>query len=251
MNKKLCKEFFNVIIIIGDDNMVKQKIIISFLYIVLISIFTIITLIIINKNIVFKNYYKASDFNIKTIYSTMDYDKDNIDDYSEFVLGARKDAKKKPTYINKYYESSYPPDNEGVCTDVIWRAFKNAGYSLRNMIDNDIKNYPQDYPNIKKRDVNIDFRRVINQKIFFSKYAENLTLDIEKIEKWQPGDIVIFEDKHIGIISDHRNKKGQPYVIHNNGQPSREEDYLSKKKITAHYRFNASKIPTKILKVWK
>ena len=33
-----------------------------------------------------------------------------------------------------------PPDTEGVCTDVIWRAFKNAGYSLKDMVDEDIKN---------------------------------------------------------------------------------------------------------------
>lgn len=228
----------------------KRNIISSFIFIVIIVIFTIIVLTVMNNNFIPKEYYKASDFNIKTIYSDSDYDDDNIDDYSELVVGARKDAQKKPTYISKYYDNSYPPDNEGVCTDVIWRAFKQAGYSLRDMIDQDIKNSPSDYPNIKNRDKNIDFRRVKNQKIFFSKYAENLTLDPEEIKEWQPGDIVVFEDKHIGIISDRRNKKGIPYVIHNGGQPNREEDYLTKQEITGHYRFNASKIDKNILKKW-
>ncbi len=229
----------------------KKNIISSFIIIIIIAIFTIVVLTVMNNNFIPKEYFKASDFNIKTIYSKSDYDDDNIDDYSEFVIGARKDAKKSPTYISKYYDNSYPPDNEGVCTDVIWRAFKQAGYSLRDMIDEDIKNNPNDYPNIKYRDKNIDFRRVMNQKTFFSKYSLILTTSTKKIGEWQPGDIVVFEDKHIGIISDRRNKDGIPYVIHNGGQLNREEDYLTKQKITGHYRFDATKIDKEVLKPWE
>lgn len=228
----------------------KRNIISAFIFIVIIVIFTLIVLTVMNKFFVPKEYYKSSYFGIKTIYSEMDYDDDNIDDYSDFVLGARKDAQKKPTYISKYYENSYPPSNEGVCTDVIWRAFKQAGYSLRDMIDEDIKNNPEDYPNIKTRDKNIDFRRVINQKIFFEKYAQSLTTSTKRVSEWQPGDIVVFEDKHIGIISDRRNKKGIPFIIHNGGQLNREEDYLTSRKVTGHYRFDATKIDEKILKPW-
>lgn len=229
---------------------VKKNIISSFIIIIVIAIFTIIVLTVMNNKFIPKEYYKASDFDIKTIYSKSDYDDDNIDDYSEFVIGARKDAQKKPTYISKYYANSYPPSNEGVCTDVIWRAFKQAGYSLRDMIDEDIKNNPKDYPNIKNRDKNIDFRRVMNQKVFFSKYGITLTTSTKKIGEWQPGDIVVFEDKHIGIISDRRNADGVPYVIHNSGQLNREEDYLTKKEITGHYRFDATKLDKNLLKPW-
>lgn len=229
----------------------RKSILRTFIFIVVIIIFTIVTLGIMSSyNLIPKEYYKASDFDIKTIYGKTDYDDDNIDDYTDFVLGARKDAENKPKYISKYYENSYPPANEGVCTDTVWRAFKNAGYSLRDMIDNDIKNNPKDYPNIKERDKNIDFRRVSNQKTFFEKYAISLTLDPKKIEEWQPGDIVVFENKHIGIISDRRNKDGITLVIHNGGQPNREEDYLTKSKITAHYRFDASKVPKEVLVKW-
>lgn len=228
----------------------KKNVVSSFLVIILIAVFTIIVLTIMNNYFIPKQYYKASDFKIKTIYSKSDYNDNHIDDYSDFVLGARKDAKRKPTYISKYYDTSYPPSNEGVCTDVIWRAFKEAGYSLRDMIDQDIKNYPEDYPNVKTRDKNIDFRRVMNQKSFFSKYAKSYTLDYKKIEEWQPGDIVVFEDKHIGIISDRRNKNGIPFVIHNGGQLNREEDYLTKSKITGHYRFDVTKIDEIVLKPW-
>lgn len=224
----------------------------TFLFIVIIALFTIGVLYIMDYyNLIPKDYFKASDFSIKTIYSKMDYDNDRIDDYTDFVLGARHDAENHPTYISKYYDNSYPPENEGVCTDVIWRAFKNAGYSLRDMVDEDIKNNPDDYPNIEYRDKNIDFRRVGNLKIFFTRYSISLTLDYDEISEFQPGDIVIFDDSHIGIISDRRNSKGIPYVIHNYGQPIREEDFIGKSKLTAHFRFDASKIDENILKPWK
>ena len=184
-----------------------RKSIKTFILIFIIIIFTVVVMLLMNYfNLIPKKYYKASEFKIKTIYSSVDFDKDGIDDYSDFVLGARKDAENKPTYISKYYDNAYPPDNEGVCTDVIWRAFKNAGYSLRDMVSEDIKEHREDY-NIEYIDANIDFRRVMNLAVYFSHTSESLTLDYEKIEEWQPGDIVIFENKHIGIISDEIKKE--------------------------------------------
>ena len=85
-----------------------------------------------------------------------------------------------------------------------------------------------------------------NLEVFFSKYALNLTLDVNDISEWQPGDIVVFDSRHIGIISDRRNKQGDAYVIHNSGQPNREEDVLRKRAkkdpISGHFRWDASKI---------
>ena len=56
----------------------------------------------------------------------------------------------------------------------------------------------------------------------------------------EPGDIVVFGTSHIGIISDKRNKKGIPYLIHNGGQPLREEDilelYNQYENISGHFR---------------
>ena len=232
---------------------VKNGLIKSFLYIAIIIIFCVLMMILLKHfGIISKKYYTAKDFDIKTIHSKVDYDYDNIDDYTDIILGARNSEKNKPSYVSKYYDDAYPPDNEGVCTDVVWRAFKNAGYSLKDMVDKDIKNHIEDYPDIREPDPNIDFRRVSNLKVFFNKYAINLTLDYNDIEEWQPGDIVIFEgQKHIGIISDRRNEDGIPYVIHNRGQYSREEEYLTKSTISGHYRFDASLIDKEILVAWK
>lgn len=195
--------------------------------------------------------YSGEDFEIATLYSKVDFDDDGVDDYTDILNGARIDAENHPQYDDSYYDGGYPPDNIGVCTDVVWRAFKNAGYNLREMVDADITLRPESYPTITKKDKNIDFRRVVNLHVFFEKYAISLTVDIEDISQWQAGDIVIFgNDKHIGIVSDKRNKKGQPYIIHNSGQPKREEDYLKRAVVTGHYRFDASLIDASMLTRW-
>ena len=78
-----------------------------------------------------------------------------------------------------------------------------------------------------------------------------LTKDINNIGEWMPGDVVIFgNNKHIGIVSNYRNKNGVAYIIHNGGQPIREEDYLTRAKVTKHYRFDATKIDDDILIRW-
>ncbi len=192
-----------------------------------------------------KPHYTAEDFNIKTLQSTVDFDGDGIDDYADILAGAKKDAQNRPHYRSAYYQGGYPPENEGVCTDLVWRAFRAAGYSLREMVDADVRNRPEAYPHIEKSDANIDFRRVTNLHIFFEQYAKAQTSDIDAIDQWQPGDIVIFgNNKHIGIVSDRRNAKGQPYILHNGGQFQREEDYLPRANVTAHYRFDASVVPS-------
>lgn len=201
-------------------------------------------------NFIPKKKYLASDFDIVEIKSMIDYNNNGIDDYTDILNGAKLDAKNKPRYISTYYSGGYPKDNEGVCTDLVWRAFKEAGYSLKDMIDNDIEKNLDDY-NISVIDKNIDFRRVANLRVFFDKYAITLTNDKNIIEEWMPGDIVIFGDnKHIGIVSNYRNKLGISYIIHNGGQPVREEDYLMRGKVTKHYRFDASKIDESILYGW-
>lgn len=188
--------------------------------------------------------YTGEDFGIETIHSPNDQDKDGIDDYTDILLGAKEEAKRHPVYRSKYYAGGYPPESEGVCTDVIWRAFEHAGYSLKDMVDEDIAANIEAYPRVMeigKADPNIDFRRVKNLKVFFERNSQNLTTDLTDISAWQPGDIVVFGDSHIGIISNIRNEKGIPYLIHNTGQKHFEEDVLESyhkfTPISGHFRF--------------
>ena len=197
-------------------------------------------------------WYGPAHFGIETVKSTMDYDGDGTDDYTDIMLGARQDAENHPAYDDRYWDSGYPPEDIGVCADVIWRAFKNAGYNLRDMMDADIAARIDAYPRVSERDDNIDFRRVKNQRVFFDTYALSLTLDPGEIDAWQPGDIVIWgADKHIGIVSNRRNHNGRAYVIHNAGQLRREEDALMHGEITGHYRFDASRIDPDVLVAWQ
>ena len=201
-------------------------------------------------NLIPHKKYLANDFNIEIIESTIDFNNNGIDDYEDILNGAKKDAENHHRYKSTYYAGGYPPQSEGVCTDLVWRAFKEAGYSLKDMVDNDIEKNIHDY-NIQVIDKNIDFRRVVNLRVFFDKYATTLTNDINEIEEWMPGDIVIFgNNTHIGIVSNYRNKDGISYILHNGGQPVRDEDYLKRGNVTKHYRFDASKIPLEVLYRW-
>lgn len=193
--------------------------------------------------------YTAKDFGIETLHSPMDFNGNGTDDYTDILLGARQDAENKPKYDSRYWEGGYPPDEFGVCTDVVWRAFRNAGYSLREMVDADIRENLDLYPRVAgKRDANIDFRRVPNLKVFFERHALSLTTDPSRIREWQPGDIVTWGETHIGIVSDKRNANGIPYVIHNGGQPLREEDaLLACGTISGHFRFDAGHIDASLL----
>lgn len=187
-------------------------------------------------NLIPKKSYTANDFGIETLISANDKDMDGVDDYKDLCEGARNYILSKPKYESGYYEGGYPPQGVGVCTDVIWNAFQNAGYDLKELVTKDIEENPGFYPNIEEPDPNIDFRRVRNLKIFFDRNATLLTTDVKRIEEWQPGDIVIYPH-HIAVVSDKRNKKGYPYIIHHGGQPTLEEDALTRNPIQAHYRW--------------
>ena len=227
-----------------------------FLRVIVLIILFIILCEIISKNLAEKkfelveihnnDYYTNSDFGINTIVSDYDYDNDGIDDYTDILNGAKKYAEFNPKYVSKYYDGGYPPvEEEGVCTDLIWYALQEAGYNLKEMMIIDIRNDQQNGSvryNIKYRDDNIDFRRVGNQETFLKTYVEILPTSLERLETFQSGDIVTFEDsEHIAMISDKRNKNGIPYLIQNSDeeQTEKEEDVLEETpmRITGHYRF--------------
>lgn len=121
-----------------------------------------------------------------------------------------------------------------------------AGYNLKEMIDKDIKANVKQYPRVAgKPDSNIDFRRVPNLVTFFTRNAQVLTLelndkDVNNLKQWQGGDIVTFDNpQHVVMISDKRKKDGTPFIIHNAGPYTVEEDELLKwmPKITGHFRY--------------
>lgn len=201
--------------------------------IIIIGIITILLIIMLPEH-----KYNNEDFNIKTYISNVDKDNDNIDDQTDILNNAKKYVQTKPKYKSKYYETGYPNDEYGVCTDVVGFALKDAGYDLMILVNEDIKLHKERY-NIKIIDKNIDFRRVNNLNIYFKYNSISLTLDPKEISLWQGGDIVVFK-RHIGIISDKRNRKGISYVIHHATpfQINYEEDILESNEIIGHYRIS-------------
>ena len=183
--------------------------------------------------------YTNKDFGIEDYISKTDKDGDGIDDQTDILNNARDYIKTKPKYKSKYYTTGYPDDEYGVCTDVVAFALKDAGYDLMELVNEDIK-ANKDLYNIDNIDKKIDFRRVQNLKIYLDNNAISLTTDINKIDKWQGGDIIVFK-KHIGIVSDNRNKKGITFIIHHANPYQRyyEEDILEYyDDIVGHYRIS-------------
>ncbi len=180
------------------------------------------------------------------VLSSVDKNKNGVSDTIDLINGARAEARRQPVYRSAYFKGGFPPDNQGVCTDVLWRAFKVAGYDLKALVDADIRAVPQQYPRAKNPDPNIDFRRVPNLKTFFQRHGTSLTTKIlpqdrENLALWQAGDIVTFTNPdHIAILSDQRNEEGIPLLLHNDGPVASESDhfmYWYGRGITGHFRF--------------
>lgn len=190
-------------------------------------------------NVIPHRYYYNSHFGIQTYRSEIDKDGDGIDDQTDMLAGVRAYIKTKPKYKSVYYATGYPDDEYGVCTDVVANGMLAAGYDLMILVNEDILAHPEDY-DIEKADINIDFRRVRNLYVYFQNTALPLTTDVSQYEQWQGGDIVVFKH-HIGVVSDRRNERGVPFLIHH-GNPYQigyEQDVLEgRDDIIGHFRIN-------------
>ena len=152
-------------------------------------------------------------------------------------------------YDGAYQTISYPngdvPKNKGVCTDVVVRALRGAGFDLQKLMHEDmVKNfrlYPQKW-GLPKPDKNIDHRRVPNQMKFFARFGQTLPISVNgnTLKSWQPGDIICWDMQngqlHTGVISDGLSSSGVPLVIHN-GWLCVEDDSLTRWKIIGHFRY--------------
>lgn len=186
-----------------------------------------------------ENRYEGPDLNIAANSpAASDRDADGIPDGEDILQGALDYVTTRPRYRNAYYQGGYPTDGCGVCTDVVAAACRAAGYDLRDLVDADIRAHLDAYADGDAPDLNIDYRRVRNLRVYFSHAATSLTADTGDVRAWQPGDIVLYAD-HIGIVSDRRNADGLPYLIHhaNPFQLRYEEDALaSYGEPTDHFR---------------
>ena len=180
--------------------------------------------------------YNNEYFQITTYKSLVDKDEDGVDDQTDILQSAKEYLATNPKYKSKYYGTGYPDDEYGVCTDVVAFALLHSGYDIMTLLNEDVMEVHDAY-DIDIVDKNIDFRRVNNLDTYFKRHMISLSTDLSNISDWQGGDIVVF-DGHIGIVSDKRNFKGIPFLLHNANpyQIRYEEDVLEKYTIISHYR---------------
>ncbi len=160
----------------------------------------------------------------------------------------------KVTYDGSYREIPFPwgdvPDNIGVCTDVVVRSYRKLGIDLQERVNTDMSSVFNQYPNLPKwdrsePDANIDHRRVLNLRVFFSRKGSDLPITMNANDYW-PGDLVTWDIMpgmpHIGVIT-HKisNDKKRPLIVHNMGKGPKLEDILFTMPITGHYRYRPVK----------
>ncbi len=172
------------------------------------------------------------------------------EDWAVKLIGAAESQVGLTTvYDPAYRRLAYPlgdvPMQQGVCTDVVIRAYRAAfGIDLQKLVHEDMKSAFAGYPAIwglKRPDRNIDHRRVPNLETFFRRHGRDIPIS-SRGRDYQPGDIVTWRLDgrlpHIGIVGPRRVAgTDRFYVIHNVGQGPKEEDALFRYPIQGHYRY--------------
>lgn len=176
---------------------------------------------------------------------TEDHDGDGIVDRLDVLLGAKKLTHNKAQYIERYVTIKYPggdvPRTEGVCTDTVVRAIRNAGIDLQKEVHEDILAAPKAYPMVEKVDASINHRRVKTVLPWFKRHWVTLAPG----ERYLPGDVVFFDTfpskpgpDHLGVVADTMGPRGLPMVINNwtDGAVDAEMELLSWVPVTHHFR---------------
>ena len=148
-----------------------------------------------------------------------------------------------PSYVALDYPGGDVPEQTGVCSDVVVRAFRKAGIDLQKEIHEDMKAARSDYPTKwgGSLDSNIDHRRVLNLMAYFRRQGKSLPVTYSATD-YQPGDIVAWDltngIDHIGIVTNMLSASADRYlIVHNIGAGTRIEDVLFDWTIKGHYRF--------------
>lgn len=144
-----------------------------------------------------------------------------------------------PSYVRIRYPGGDVPLDRGVCSDVVVRAFRDAGVDLQREVHEDMRAHFGAYPRLwgsTSPDANIDHRRVPNLMTYFSRRGKSVRggFDAGDVVAWRlPGGLY-----HIGIIAaDLVPNTARHYVIHNIGRGAQKEDVLEAYQIIGHYRW--------------
>jgi uncharacterized protein YijF (DUF1287 family) len=155
------------------------------------------------------------------------------------------------TYDGRYRSIAYPngdvPDNVGVCTDLVVRAYRGVGIDLQQAVHEDMRANFSAYPanwGLRGPDPNIDHRRVPNLQVFFERHGLSMAVSNDAAG-YRPGDLVTWRLEsnlpHIGIVASRRTADGaRPLIIHNIGSGPALDDILFSFEVTGHYRYTGA-----------
>ena len=164
------------------------------------------------------------------------------------VEGAIEQTRYTLSYDPAYVKLSYPggdvPQDRGVCSDVVVRAFRKGAVDLQKEVHEDMSRNFSAYPHVwgnKKPDSNIDHRRVPNLMTYFKRQGKSVAIT-KTAGDYLPGDVVAWDLGngllHIGIVSNLKlNQQDAFFIVHNIGAGARIEDVLFSWKIIGHYRY--------------
>lgn len=166
----------------------------------------------------------------------------------KLLEGAERQVGVTVVYDGSYRRLAYPggdvPPERGACTDVVIRAYRNAGIDLQVLVHEDLQRAFAAYPQLwgaRRPDRNIDHRRVPNLATFFARHGEVLPVSRDAAD-YLPGEIVTWRLAsglpHVGIVSA-RLAGGRPLVIHNIGAGTVFEDVLFANPVTGRFRYPA------------
>ena len=170
-------------------------------------------------------------------------------DPPKLVSAAREQTRSAVIYDGSYRRIAYPmgdvPQDRGVCTDVVIRAYRAIGIDLQALVHEDMAANFRLYPHqwgLSEPDSNIDHRRVPNLQTFLLRAHADVSGSTSSAGAYLPGDLVTWmlpgNLPHIGIVSDRAGlSASRPLIIHNIGAGPAEEDILFAYPITGHYRY--------------
>jgi len=173
-------------------------------------------------------------------------------DRSSFTLrlvdAAIERTSHRVAYDGSYRRIPYPggdvPDDVGVCTDLIVRAYRAVGVDLQRLVHEDMSAdfaaYPRDW-GMDRPDANIDHRRVPNLRAFLRRRGAELPVTDDPRD-YRAGDLVTWRLPgnlpHIGLVTDRVSADGlRPLIAHNIGNGPELEDALFEFPVTGHYRY--------------
>lgn len=131
---------------------------------------------------------------------------------AEFLKAARAQVGVTLYYDPAYRKLDFPmgdvPQDRGVCSDVVVRAYRGIGVDLQAEVNADMEanfsKYPTKY-GLSAPDSNIDHRRVPNLMTHFNRKGRSKPITKNPAD-YLPGDIVAWKfprnQTHIGIVSE-------------------------------------------------